>query len=63
VTAYCQAQRQCGARIARSALFAALQQPGVQWVALSQPAADLVTDATAAPWPGTITLTIEQEAA
>lgn len=61
--AYCTAQRVCGARLARSALFAALQQPGVVWVDLTAPAADIVTDAASAPWPGSVTLTVEQAAA
>lgn len=60
VQAYTQASRTCGTRLARSALFSALQQPGVLWVDLVSPAADIVTDEASAPWPGALTLTYEQ---
>ncbi|WP_277981532.1 baseplate assembly protein [Sphingomonas phyllosphaerae] len=39
-----------GLDVTRSALFAALHVPGVQNVALLQPAADIVVDRTAATW-------------
>lgn len=57
VTAYGMAQRLCGARVAVSALLAALHQPGVAWVGLASPAADVVALPTQAPWLGTVTVT------
>jgi phage-related baseplate assembly protein len=61
VAAYMAAQRRVGARLSRSAIIAALHSPGVLWVDLAEPAADILPQATAAPWPGTVTLTIQIE--
>jgi len=62
ITDYCLASRRCGARLAISAVMAALHQPGVLWVELVTPTADILTPDTAAPWLGTITLTVNQSA-
>ncbi len=57
VLTYTAAQRRVGARIARSALLAALHQPGVEWVELSAPALDIEPANGSAPWPSAINLT------
>lgn len=63
VEAYCDSMRLCGARVAISAIMAALHQPGVQWVDLVAPADDVVATATQAPWLGTLALTMAQDTA
>lgn len=61
-TAYCASVRRVGARVARSGLDAALHQPGVLWVDLTSPAADLIADATEAPICSALQITIEAPA-
>lgn len=55
--AYIAAHHRLGHDITRSGLLAALHQPGVQNVALSAPAADVVIDADEAPWCTALTVT------
>lgn len=54
---YADKMHRLGRRIALSAVFGALQQPGVQRVELSQPAADLVSAWNEAPYCTAIALT------
>ena len=52
-----------GKRVARSGLAAALHQPGVQWVDLVSPAADVIATVTQAPHCTAMTLTLMVESA
>lgn len=59
VTAYAQAQHRIGYDVTRSGIFAALHQPGVQNVILTEPAADLVMDEGETSYCTNITVTTE----
>lgn len=56
--AYAAEQHRLGRDITKSGIFAALHQPGVQNVALTSPAADIVNAWNQAPWCTGITVTI-----
>lgn len=58
--AYAARQHGLGRDVARSALFAALHQAGVERVRLEAPAADIVVPADAAPWCLGIDLRVER---
>lgn len=58
VAAYVTEHHRLGDDITRAGLFAALCQPGVQNVSLTQPAADIVNDATQAPYCTGVTVTV-----
>lgn len=63
VQAYAAAQRKLGAPIRRSAITAALMQPGAADLQLASPAADLVGVAETAPVLGALALTLTTEGA
>lgn len=59
VTDYAMSHRLLGHDITRSGLFAALHQPGVQNVLLTEPVSDIVVGINESVWPELITVTAE----